>query len=84
MTCLTKDRLWFGEDERRSDLRRRITRLREELAALTDACDKAREQQRPGYLFFLLRKKWTLTQHLFQAENKLLVETDPMRLVEPQ
>lgn len=64
-----------AESVKPSPLQARVTTLREELAAVTAACDRARQEKRPGELFFLLRKKWTLTQLLFQAESELLLET---------
>ena len=49
----------------------RIAQLRQELAAATQACESAKNLRQPGNLFFLLRKKWKLTQQLFEAESKL-------------
>lgn len=57
------------------DLGSRIIHLKQELASVTRACEAATGE--PGHLFFLLRKKWKLTQEIFQAESELLLLTRP-------
>lgn len=53
----------------------RIAELKEELAAVTRQCEAANREGQPGRLFFLLRKKWTLTQHIFQAESEMVLDS---------
>ena len=58
-----------------SGVRARIDELKQELTDVTRRCEAATLVGKPGQLFFLLRKKWTLTQHVFQAESELLLAT---------
>lgn len=53
----------------------RLSRLKEELAAVTQACEDARKKGETGGLFFLLRKKWKLTQRIFEIESGLRLRT---------
>jgi hypothetical protein len=55
-----------------ADLVAEIGRLRQDLAAVQEDCESAtRRHSQPGNLYFLLRKKWKLTQRLFEAESRL-------------
>ncbi len=53
-----------------AELEREIDKLKLELASVSDECETAREGRDPGVLFFLLRKKWRLTQALFELESR--------------
>lgn len=53
------------------ELTAQIDRWKEDLAAVATACDAARQAGQTGRLFFLLRKKWKLTQRIFEAESAL-------------
>lgn len=57
----------------------RIAQLKQELAEVTRKCEAATLAGKPGQLFFLLRKKWTLTQHVFQAESEWQVTSKKRR-----
>jgi hypothetical protein len=48
----------------------RIAQLKQELAEVSRQCETATLESKPGQLFFLLRKKWMLSQHVFQAESE--------------
>jgi hypothetical protein len=56
-----------------SDALARIAQLKQELASVTHACETTASS--PGNLFFLLRRKWKLTQELFQMESELLLRS---------
>ncbi len=49
----------------------RIRRLEHELSVVNQACDAARLHRQAGQLFYLLRKKWKLTQAIFEAESAI-------------
>lgn len=48
----------------------KIAQLKLELAEVSRKCEAAAVEGKPGQLFFLLRKKWMLSQHIFQAESE--------------
>jgi hypothetical protein len=60
-----------------SDAAARIAQLERELDAVTRACDAALAT--PGNHFFLLRRKWKLTQELFQIQSELLLHSSGER-----
>jgi hypothetical protein len=66
-----------GSSEVKPELSARIALMKTELANLTRAYESARREGQPGRLFYLLRKKWTLTQNLFEAESQLLLGAGP-------
>jgi hypothetical protein len=58
-----------GTGAQSDDIAAHVRRLKEELAAVAQACEAARREGYSGNLFFLLRKRWKLTQRVFEAES---------------
>jgi hypothetical protein len=71
LTPSRTDQSFTTSDEAAAQAALKVQFLREDLDHVSKACTEAASKPGPGRLFFLLRKKWQLTQALFEAENHL-------------